>query len=81
MCNKNNIEQVLNLNLYFKYLRIDNESEAGSRLYNILDLHSGLVGHEAEDGEDDQPGEEAGHRVADRNQDRVAVTISGKTAK
>ena len=36
-------------------------------------------GHEAEDGEDDHPGEEGGHRVGHGDQYGVPVTVSAES--
>lgn len=57
-------------------LRVDDECQSGVGSEDVLDFLAGDVGHVAEDGENHEPGEDAGDGVADGDDDGVPVAVS-----
>ena len=45
---------------------------------NVLDVSASLVGHEAEDGEDDEAGVDAGAAVEEGDEEGIAVAVVGE---
>ena len=66
--------------IILQYLRVDNEGKASARGHHRPHLLVCEVRHEAQDGEDDGGGEQAGDGVGDGDQDSVAVAVAVKPA-